>query len=215
MTPPVSDDPRGWLIETVASLSRPGRQIARRIRLYGQGYIHPLRHRRALRRLQQRFPVRTAGFVCLGNICRSPYAEYRLRQLLEEAGVADSVQLSSTGFIGPGRPSPELAQEVARARGIELAPHRSRTMDPDFLKRTELIFVMTGRQLRDLRGKYGRPDAVHLGDMDPGPVSGRDIPDPYSHPREVFQEAYDRIDAALEPLGRLLAESVASANGPR
>lgn len=206
MNPPAGTDHRGWLIETMATLTRPARRVLRRVRWFTQARLHPFRRRRALRRVRRRVPIQTVGFVCLGNICRSPYAEYRLRRLLEDAGVGSAVQISSIGFIGPDRPSPEVAQEVARNRGVDLAPHRSRTMDEGFVQGTDLIFVMTARQLQDLRKTHRRPDAIHLGDLTPGPIPARDIPDPYSYPREVFEAAYDRIDAALEPLGRLLAE---------
>ena len=36
-------------------------------------------------------------FVCLGNICRSPMAEVVFRFLLEDAGLADRVAVSSAG----------------------------------------------------------------------------------------------------------------------
>lgn len=35
--------------------------------------------------------------VCTGNICRSPMAEYALRQALEEQGLADRVEVASVG----------------------------------------------------------------------------------------------------------------------
>ena len=34
-------------------------------------------------------------FVCLGNICRSPMAEYVMKQMLREAGLAEAVTVAS------------------------------------------------------------------------------------------------------------------------
>ena len=34
-------------------------------------------------------------FVCHGNICRSPMAEYMFRSMVEEAGRADEFEISS------------------------------------------------------------------------------------------------------------------------
>ena len=34
-------------------------------------------------------------FICHGNICRSPMAEYVFRKMVDEAGLADSIEVSS------------------------------------------------------------------------------------------------------------------------
>ena len=39
-------------------------------------------------------------FVCLGNICRSPMAEYVLRHRAREAGVSHRVRTDSAGTSG-------------------------------------------------------------------------------------------------------------------
>ena len=39
-------------------------------------------------------------FVCLGNICRSPMAEYVLRHQAQQAGVAHRIRVASAGTSG-------------------------------------------------------------------------------------------------------------------
>ena len=39
-------------------------------------------------------------FVCLGNICRSPMAEYVLRHQAAERGLSHLVETASAGFAG-------------------------------------------------------------------------------------------------------------------
>ena len=34
-------------------------------------------------------------FICLGNICRSPMAEFVMKDLVEKAGLADEFQIDS------------------------------------------------------------------------------------------------------------------------
>ena len=34
-------------------------------------------------------------FICLGNICRSPMAEFVIKDLVEKAGLADEFQIDS------------------------------------------------------------------------------------------------------------------------
>jgi protein-tyrosine-phosphatase len=169
--------------------------------------LHPRRHRRALEAVASREAVREVVFICLGNICRSPYAELRLRRHLEEAGLDERIAVRSAGFIGPGRPSPDTARLVAEERGLSLDEHRARVLGREHLRGGDLILVMTNRQQRDLRWRYGRPDTLHLGDLDPGPIPRRDILDPIEKPAEVFREVYARIDRAV---GALAEELIAA-----
>ncbi|WP_370741039.1 arsenate reductase/protein-tyrosine-phosphatase family protein [Cellulomonas telluris] len=57
--------------------------------------------------------------VCTGNICRSPMAEVVLRTKLEEAGLADVVEVDSTGISDEehGNPVDRRARAVLRAHG--------------------------------------------------------------------------------------------------
>jgi len=55
-------------------------------------------------------------FLCRGNICRSPFAEYALR-----LAAGDAVECASAGsYPVAGRRSPEAAIEAARRLGVEL-----------------------------------------------------------------------------------------------
>ena len=89
---------------------------------------HPARHRAARTAVAALRP-RSVLFVCLGNVCRSPYAEWAVRDALESRGVA----VASAGFIGPGRAPPDMAQAVARKRGVEHAASRSMLVTPEVL----------------------------------------------------------------------------------
>lgn len=153
-------------------------------------------------------------FVCLGNICRSPYAEVRLRQLLDESGQGMRFGVRSSGFILPDRPSPPSAVHAALEMGLDLARHRSAIVSPESLDRADLVLVMTSTQRRDLRRLFGRRDAVHLGDLDPGPVPRRDITDPYGGSWEGFMDVYARLDRAVGSLHALLTRGVEAPEPP-
>ena len=62
-------------------------------------------------------------FVCLGNICRSPMAHVVLEAKLEEAGLADRVEVTSSGTGGwhVGDPMDQRAAATLTAR--RLRPH--------------------------------------------------------------------------------------------
>lgn len=169
--------------------------------------LHARRHERAVSALRS---VRegAAGdepgrrrilFVCLGNICRSPYAEAWLRT--RETGWTGR----SAGFIGPGRPPDPTALTVARERGIDHESHRSRLVDRALLLRADAVVVFDRSHMRRLRRaapEHARR-AVLLGDLDPVWSGERSIPDPYGEPVDVFRHTFDRIERCLEVLVRL------------
>jgi protein-tyrosine-phosphatase/predicted ATP-grasp superfamily ATP-dependent carboligase len=158
----------------------------------------------ARRRLCKRLVVdQGLVFVCTGNICRSPFAEYLLRARL--IGPGHPLRVSSAGVLPiEGRPSPPIAQTAARAFGIELAPHRSRHFDKTMVRAGDLVVVFdqvnfsaTLDRHPDLAGRI-----VLLGSLlaDAAP-----IPDPYGQDLEVFLETYRRIDHAVDQIVGLLA----------
>ena len=138
--------------------------------------------------------------VCHGNICRSPYAAARLHGLLAARGVA--VEVTSAGFIGPDRCSPGNAVLTARARGIDLKPHRSQLLTQGLVTTAGLIVVMEARQADALRMVFGgiKAPILILGDLDPLTAETRTVRDPALQPRAVFAESYDRIDRCLGAL---------------
>jgi protein-tyrosine phosphatase len=139
--------------------------------------------------------------LCHGNVCRSPYAEVKLRGLLAERGWADTL-VESAGFIGPGRPANDSAQRTATARHVDLTGHRSRLVNPTMAEAASLLIVMTTAQARDANQEFGVAwtRIEILGDLDPASIGERDIPDPYGKPSEVFERVFDRIDRCLEAL---------------
>src|SRR5690606_14850585 len=139
------------------------------------GLRHPARRARARERLTTLAPA-SFLFICLGNVCRSPYGARVLA-----ARVGRSVRVESAGFIGPGRPPPEWAVAVARTRGIEHEDHCSRTVTPELLEGADAVFVFDRFNVARLRRVQGvRPERVFwLGDFDPDWTGKRAIIDPW------------------------------------
>ncbi|MFW6088885.1 MAG: hypothetical protein ACODAB_03965 [Gemmatimonadota bacterium] len=183
------------------------RRLARESIRGGERLLHTGRRRRALRELAAPPAPRSVLIVCLGNICRSPYAEHRLIDQLARAGL-ESVRVASAGFILPGRPSPEPARRVAARRGVDLGGHRSQVVTSAMARDAEVTLVMAPAQLRQLRQVTGAEPggpAIVLGDLDPHPIDRRTIVDPYGRPDDVFEAVYERIDRCCETLVDALA----------
>ena len=149
----------------------------------------------------------TVMTVCTGNICRSPMAEIILRAEFERRGLADKVNVESSGVSDEeyGNPIDRRAVKVLKERGYELpAHHFAHRITRDEIERTDLFLPMTASHMRALLRMLpaGKRAEVHMyRSFDPNlpkPAAGRedsiDLVDPwYGGPRE-FEVAIDQIE---------------------
>ncbi len=182
------------------------RRLPRKILDRIDAALHGRRRRAAIERLQTLPGSPHVLFVCHGNVCRSPYAEYAFARLLGAAN-DERERISSAGFIGAGRGSPEVAKAVAAARGLDLDGHVSAPLDLERTRRAEVVVVMEPRQRRAFRDLHGRTGQfiLILGDLDPEPIVWRRIRDPWGHDREYFERIFERIDRCLGTMAAALA----------
>lgn len=135
----------------------------------------------------------TVLFVCLGNICRSPFAELLARQ----QGSGERLLPSAGSSRLEGRLSPPEAVAAARAFKVDLGPHRSRSLNEEMIARADAIFVFDDRNYTTLASDFpGIEDRLHfVGALAPaGPLF---IDDPYGRSAEHYDESYRRIAEAI------------------
>lgn len=144
--------------------------------------------------------MRSVLFLCLGNVCRSPYAAASFGRM------APAVKVDSAGFIGPGRSADDRAREVAKERGLDLSAHISKVVTASLVRAWDLIVVMDPRQRSELlRNLPPSCPVIVLGDLDPYAQGRRTILDPWGKAPEVFRDTFDRIDRCLgEMLGYVI-----------
>jgi len=140
--------------------------------------------------------VRSILFVCAGNVCRSPMAEVLFRRIVEtsKSPRASEMTISSAGVLGftAGTPASPLAQEVMRRRGLDLAGFTASNLTPRLIRDADLILTAT----RDQRDKIVAwvPAAAHKAFT----LCEEDVPDPLSHPVEVYESVAQQIERCLE-----------------
>ncbi len=149
-------------------------------------------------------------FVCTGNICRSPLAEWIFRQLVEAQGVAGEFDIGSCGTGGwhTGDPADPRTLDIAKRYGIPMK-HTARQFDPgrDY-ERFEWIMAMDRWHFQAMTlGAYGRPatSRIHMmRSFDPTlqGVTGTqlDVPDPYYGGEAGFDDMYHMLDRACRGL---------------
>lgn len=151
-------------------------------------------------------PVHSILFICLGNICRSPFAAHLAAKRLAEWGVA-SIRCDSAGISArQANEVPAFARDVAnRDYGLALAGHRPKRLSRELVDAVDLVVVMEAGQLESLRATY--PDAAPkmvllslFDDAAASPLERFHIADPFSQPREAFVACFARIDRATTRL---------------
>lgn len=100
-------------------------------------------------------------FVCHGNICRSPMAQYVFMKLAEEAGEGHLFEVDSaaTSREEIGNPVYPPARRMLASHGITRMDHRARQMTMDDYRYYDRIIVMDGENLWNARRMAcGDPD---------------------------------------------------------
>ena len=118
------------------------------------------------------------ALVCLGNICRSPMADVVLTKLVDDAGLATKVGVSScgTGTWHLGEAIDERAAATLTAAGYDGSAHRASKFDDSWLDDYDLVLAMDQKNLADIGGRTDR--VAMFRDFDPVDT-GADVPDPY------------------------------------
>nr|WP_051023775.1 low molecular weight protein-tyrosine-phosphatase [Thiorhodovibrio frisius] len=147
----------------------------------------------------QQSPVRVL-FVCMGNICRSPTAQGVFRQLVEQAGLADRIEIDSAGTHAyhVGEPPDARAAQTARLRGIDLSDLRARRARVEDFHAFDYVLAMDGDNFRDLSELCppGLSNRLKLF-MDFAPQAPvREVPDPYYGGPSGFDRVLDLVEAA-------------------
>ncbi|RPK92818.1 Low molecular weight protein-tyrosine-phosphatase ptp [Streptomyces sp. ADI98-10] len=126
--------------------------------------------------------------VCLGNYCRSPFAQLALAR---RGGPRMSVR--STGLISKWQDQPAHSAMINAARrlGYDLTAHRAQQITVDMLDWADSVLAMDASVLTTLRAVGGPENEnklrLYLGD--------RDVPDPMGQDDAAFNECAVLIEA--------------------
>lgn len=139
-------------------------------------------------------PVTSILFVCTGNICRSPLAEFIAKREATKRGLDLKIGSAGTGGWHIGESACKNSIAIAERNGLDISSHRARQLVKDDKLVFDLILIMDRRNAMDIKA-YGIKNAVKLGKFG---LNGADIPDPYYYKNlDEFQKVYEMIDKAV------------------
>ncbi len=91
-------------------------------------------------------------FVCHGNICRSPMAEFIFKELVKNKGLSDRFEIASSAvsFEEIGNPVYPPAREILARHGISCKGKRAVHFEYEDYKAFDYIPVMDGSNMRNI-----------------------------------------------------------------
>lgn len=145
--------------------------------------------------------VRRVVFVCLGNICRSAYAQRVAARLGMPSA---SIGLSTC----TGATSPDAARNAARRAGEDLSGHRATDLRDFTVLPGDLLLAMEPGHARELTRRFGNRSDVQIAllGMWCAPPTPH-LHDPYTLSDAYFDTCFARIREATHALHRVLARS--------
>lgn len=144
-------------------------------------------------------PPRRLLFVCTGNICRSPMAQFISEKIGREAGVevtAASAGVSAeTGWgMEPG------AVKALAARGLKDLTHAAQQLSDALMEEADEVYALT-RAHRDIivsrHPEFAAKTAVL---REAAGLKDADVADPYGRSDATYEDCARRIEEALNIL---------------
>ena len=144
-------------------------------------------------------------FVCHGNICRSPMAEFIFKSMLRESGLEDSFTVASSAtsgeeiYRGIGNPVYPKAAATLDRHGIPRTPRRATRLVAEDYDRYDLFVGMDSANVRNMRIIFGSDGLGKIRLLKDYTVGG-DVYDPWY--TDDFETAYADIRAGCAALLR-------------
>lgn len=145
-------------------------------------------------------------FICHGNICRSPMAEFLLKDIVNKRGLADAFEIASAATSGEeiGNPVHYGTRNKLAQFGISVAGKHAVQVTKRDYEHYDLLLVMDSNNIRNLRRVIGEDtqNKVHLL-LDYTERKGESIADPwYTGDFDVtYNDIMEGLAGLLEQLG--------------
>lgn len=120
-------------------------------------------------------------FVCHGNICRSPMAEFVMKEYVRKAELEDQVHIESAAMHRDeiGSDTHYGTKDVLDAHGIPYTPRAARLATKEDYERFDFIVGMDRYNMRDMRRLYRNDPEGKLSLLMDWVGASRDVADPW------------------------------------
>ncbi|MBE6560320.1 MAG: low molecular weight phosphotyrosine protein phosphatase [Ruminococcaceae bacterium] len=147
-------------------------------------------------------------FVCHGNICRSPMAEFIFRKMAADAGKSDRFVIASAAtsteeiFGGIGNPVYPPARAELAKHGISCEGKRAVQLSRDDYDRYDLLIGMDSANIRNMHRMLGGDPEGKICKLMEYTERGGDVADPWYSDRFdiAWRDIYDGCRGLMQSL---------------
>lgn len=145
-------------------------------------------------------------FICHGNICRSPMAEFMFKKLVKEKGMESEFHIEScaTSTEEIGNPVYPPAKRKLREYGMSCEGKTARQFKKSEYKDWDYILCMDQYNVRNLIRMVGNDSAEKISKLLTWCGEGRDVADPWY--TGDFQTTYEDIQRGIEAFYQRIVE---------
>ncbi|MDR3216931.1 MAG: low molecular weight phosphotyrosine protein phosphatase [Clostridiaceae bacterium] len=143
-------------------------------------------------------------FVCHGNICRSPMAEFVFAHLAEERGLSERfiIQSAATSFEECGCPPHTGTLQVLSKRGVPVYEHYATRLNSADAFKYDLFLGMDGANVTNMARILGNGVTAKILRLKDAAGVGGDVADPWY--TDNFDVCYADIRTSCEKIMDLL-----------
>lgn len=137
-------------------------------------------------------------FICHGNICRSPMAEFYMKDLVAKRGLSDRFEIASAAtsteeiWNGVGNPVYPPAREELRKHGIGCEGKRAVQLKASDYEDFDYLIGMDSMNIRNMERMTGHRSGEKIRKLLSFAGSDADVRDPWY--TERFDESYRDIE---------------------
>ena len=132
-------------------------------------------------------------FVCHGNICRSPMAEFVMKDLVRKAGLEDKIFVDSKACRRDelGNDTYYGTKEILRKKGIPFSKRRATQITAEDYKNFDYIIGMDFENMRDFKRIFGEDSQEKIYLLMNFAGENREVADPWY--TDDFETTYNDV----------------------
>lgn len=146
---------------------------------------------------RQKKPKRKILFVCTGNTCRSPMAQFLMKDKLRKLRKLTRYEVSSAGLDVHDDGMTSEANEVLTEKKVKLEPFRPTQLSPELVDSADLVICMTNRHRMAIVSLMEHTaDKVFCASQ----FTGEEIMDPFGMGKMAYEDTASQIGRLIDAI---------------
>lgn len=139
-------------------------------------------------------------FICHGNICRSPMAEYVMKHKVKKLNLQDKfiIESKATSFEEQGNDMHSGTKRILNEHNIEYTNHKATRLEKEDYDRFDHFICMDDNNLRNAMFIFGEGKEHKIFKL----LKDKDVKDPWYTGN--FEETYEDIDKGTDRIIKML-----------